>query len=115
MTKNFSRKELECKCGCGLCNMDEIFLIKLQILRDFYGKPIIINSAFRCFDHNRSLGSSDRSQHVLGRACDLKINNDSERYEILNLAFNLNFTGIATGKGFVHLDLRSGESKSWLY
>jgi zinc D-Ala-D-Ala carboxypeptidase len=37
------------------------------------GKPIIVNSAFRSAEVNRAVGSSDRSQHRHGCACDFRV------------------------------------------
>ena len=37
------------------------------------GKPIIINSAFRCKQVNDAVGSSDKSQHRLGCAADIRV------------------------------------------
>lgn len=37
------------------------------------GKPIIVNSAFRSAEVNRAVGSSDRSQHRRGTACDFRV------------------------------------------
>jgi zinc D-Ala-D-Ala carboxypeptidase len=35
------------------------------------GKPLTINSGFRCLTHNRTVGSKDTSQHPKGMACDI--------------------------------------------
>ena len=37
------------------------------------GKPIIVNSAFRCAEVNRAVGSSDKSQHRRGCAADIRV------------------------------------------
>jgi putative chitinase len=37
------------------------------------GKPILVNSAFRSADVNRAVGSSDKSQHRHGCACDFRV------------------------------------------
>jgi hypothetical protein len=37
------------------------------------GKPIIVNSAFRCKEVNDAVGSSDKSQHRLGCADDIRV------------------------------------------
>jgi hypothetical protein len=37
------------------------------------GKPIIVNSAFRSKQVNNAVGSSDRSQHRLGCAADIRV------------------------------------------
>jgi hypothetical protein len=37
------------------------------------GKPIIVNSAFRCAEVNKAVGSSDKSQHRRGCAADIRV------------------------------------------
>lgn len=44
---------------------------ELELVRKALGdKPILISSGYRCLDLNRSIGSKDTSQHVLGQAVD---------------------------------------------
>jgi putative chitinase len=37
------------------------------------GKPIMVNSAFRSAEVNRAVGSTDKSQHRRGCACDFRV------------------------------------------
>jgi len=81
---HFSRSELQCKCGCGLCYMRKQLLDGLEHLRtlccEHLGKdvPIHLGSAFRCTRHNESIVnpktkkrlSSPFSQHLVGTAGD---------------------------------------------
>ena len=43
----------------------------LDPLREAYGKPIKVNSGYRCPKLNRAVGGSATSQHVLGQAADI--------------------------------------------
>lgn len=43
---------------------------KMQEIRDILGKSIKINSAYRCLELNRAIGSKDTSQHIKFEACD---------------------------------------------
>lgn len=45
----------------------------LEMVRDVVGKPILVNSAFRSKKVNDAVGSSDRSQHRLGCAADIRV------------------------------------------
>lgn len=45
----------------------------LQPVRDYYGKPVTVNSGFRCLKLNRAIGSKDTSQHRKGEAADIEI------------------------------------------
>lgn len=45
----------------------------LEPLRQWYGKPIIIGSGYRCHSLNRAVGGACNSQHMKGEAADLHI------------------------------------------
>ena len=55
----------------------------LQPLRDIYGKPIHINSGYRCPELNKAVGGVSTSQHQRGEASDLSI--DGKARELLEL------------------------------
>lgn len=43
----------------------------LDPLREWYGKPIYVNSGYRCSELNRAVGGVGNSYHLLGCAADL--------------------------------------------
>jgi zinc D-Ala-D-Ala carboxypeptidase len=45
----------------------------LEPIRNHYGVPFSPSSGYRCLKLNRKLGSSDKSQHTRGQACDIEI------------------------------------------
>ena len=109
LTKNFSRNEFKCKCGKCTNNYIDIRLVKgLQALRDLVGKPIIINSATRCKAHNEAVGGVSNSQHVQGRAADIRVEGMTpealaRRAEQIDVFRD---GGIGTYGTFVHVDVR---------
>ena len=50
----------------------------LDPARERLGKPIMVNSGFRCVVHNRKVGGASSSQHMRGEAADLRINGKPE-------------------------------------
>ena len=44
-----------------------------QVKSTFGGKPIMVNSAFRCKQVNDAVGSKDTSQHRVGCAADIRV------------------------------------------
>ena len=48
LTKNFTRSEFDCPCGCSTQMVDPELAEKLQRIRDALGKPIKITSGYRC-------------------------------------------------------------------
>ncbi len=62
-------------------------------LREWYGKPIKINSFYRCPELNTKVGGSKTSEHVLGQAIDIDTDSVEENKKLFdwckkNLQFN---------------------------
>lgn len=123
LTKNFSKSEFQCKCGCEmpedvLENIKEVAK-QLQFIRNQVEKPIKINSAYRCLEHNRSIGSNDTSQHVLGKAADITIA-EFIPIEVKNLldvfmeSGDIRQGGLGLYNTFVHYDIRETKAR-WDY
>lgn len=105
MARYFKASEFACNCGCGGMVQPEL-VEEVDELRHQLGKPIIINSGFRCLDWNRHVGGAPSSYHMQGLACDLKFELDPLRNrKLVTLALN-RFRGIGIYKNFVHVDLR---------
>lgn len=54
-------------------NLRQLVATILQPLRDSFNLPIAINSGFRSASLNRSIGGSEKSQHLRGEAADIRI------------------------------------------
>lgn len=110
VSKNFKLSEFECKDGSHLVKVDSQLITKLQNLRDMINKPIIINSAYRTPQHNKKVGGTTNSQHLLGKAADIRVNGLSPN-ELANYCEKIGFGGIGIYKTFVHVDTRSLRSR----
>ena len=58
----------------------------LQPLRDKYGKPMKVNSGYRCKELNEIVGGVPSSQHVKGEAADIHTGSQTETYRLARLA-----------------------------
>jgi uncharacterized protein YcbK (DUF882 family) len=102
----FTNDELKCRC-CGENKFNLETLSKLNRLRQALGRPIVLNSAYRCEAYNKKIGATQT--HATGRAVDIKCSH-RDAYDIISLADVFGFTGIGVSqKGdiqsrFVHLD-----------
>ena len=123
MTKNFKIQEFECKGGCDMPLEVYENIIKLasqlQFLRDYTGRPITINSAYRCPDHNAKVGGSKTSQHLLGKAADITIQSlkPIEVYAIIEDLIDFGVMlqgGLGLYDTFVHYDIRKTRAR-WDY
>jgi zinc D-Ala-D-Ala carboxypeptidase len=62
----------------------------LNKLRDVYGKPIYINSGYRCPELNTRVGGRKNSQHLKGEAADLDTRQGNEaNKKLLKLILDL--------------------------
>lgn len=75
--KHFTEKEFHCKC-CGslgtpqtLANIKALVEEVLDPAREKLGKPIVVNSGYRCPKHNLAVGGVKNSQHMAGEAADI--------------------------------------------
>lgn len=113
LSKNFTKEEFSCKC-CNDCEINPTLVNRLQLVRDIVGVPIYINSGYRCSKHNKEIGGSSKSQHILGNAADIRIKNHSvkQMYEICKQFFT--GIGIYPEQNFIHVDLRENPT-TWVY
>ena len=64
----------------------------LQPVRDHFGKPVKINSGFRCPALNQATGGSATSDHCKGQACDFEIDGVSNPELAEWIESNLKYT-----------------------
>jgi len=56
-----------------LANLSRLAAFLEQVKTVLGGKPVMINSAFRCKQVNDAVGSKDTSQHRIGCAADIRV------------------------------------------
>lgn len=107
VSTNFKIKEFRCKDGSDTILLDSLFVVtKLQVLRDYFNKPVCINSAYRTPAYNKRIGGANNSYHMKGQAFDIVIK-DIPLDEICKQAQKIGINGIIRYNTFVHLDNRS--------
>ncbi|WHI52966.1 D-Ala-D-Ala carboxypeptidase family metallohydrolase [Microbulbifer sp. MLAF003] len=108
MFKNdyFTESELACRC-CGKNHFKDETLRRLIRVRGRYGRPMIINSGYRCPAHNARLNAT--ITHTTGQAVDVSVAVD-RAHELMKVALEEGFSGIGVKqkgpikKRFIHLD-----------
>lgn len=72
---HFTRKELDCGCGCstplGVQRNLERLALRLEDLRGIAGRPLHVNCAYRCPKRNATVGGASHSFHLVGLAADI--------------------------------------------
>lgn len=88
-------------------------------LREWYGKPIRINSFFRSIELNKAVKGSKTSDHVKGMAIDLDTGSNSENLKLFNwLKDNVEFKqllweyGDKNGPEWIHISYDSNNLKT---
>lgn len=74
----------------------------LQPLRDAWGKPLVINSGYRCPKLNKAVGGVAESQHVKGEAADVACDSPQELARTV-VRLGLDFDQMIVYPTFVHL------------
>lgn len=110
LTKNFSRSEFACKCGCGFDTIDYKVLNELQGIRNVFDATVKVNSACRCAKHNKVVGGKSSSQHLKGRAVDFTVTGISP-FEVYNYVNNYWKGGLGKYDTFTHIDSRNRKAR----
>lgn len=135
ITRNISRHEFACQCGCGSDTVDYELPFVLQRGLDYFNAiyplkdvKIHINSGTRCMFHNVKVGGKPEeagkpgsgSQHLYGRAADFyyydKVTgeklSDDETASFFEDRYKDRF-GIGRYVGRTHLDTKTGGPRRW--
>jgi len=117
----FTNKELSCPC-CGMLFISDTFLSKLTEARILAGVPFAVNSACRCDAHNKEVGGSPTSSHLVSSthscvAMDIGVTSSAQRFKILAALIKVGFTRIGVAKTFIHVDgdLAKSQEVTWVY
>lgn len=115
LSPNFNSTEFDCNCKNKTCTTTEIdpkLVEYLQKIRDYFGKPVTINSAYRCDEHNEKVGGANKSKHKYGQAADIKVSG-VKPLKVAQYAEFIGIKGIGQYSNFVHIDTR--ENKFFWY
>jgi uncharacterized protein YcbK (DUF882 family) len=111
LSTNFKVKEFACKDGSDPIFIDTELVTVLQKIRDHFGKPVTITSAYRTPPHNKTSGGTTYSQHLYGKAADIKISGVTPK-KVADFAETLlEKGGIGIYNTFTHIDVRSVKSR----
>ena len=114
--QHFIMSEFACK-HCSqviLLYLPDLAGVLERIREAVGGKPVIINSGYRCPTHNKAVGGAPASQHLAGKAADIR---SSVGYAALAKAADqaLGSRGAVLQypkRNFVHVDIRPGKSRA---
>ena len=111
LSEHFDESEFTCHhCGSIGNGMNPALIRELEKLRKIVGKPLHVNSGYRCPIHNANVGGATRSQHKLNNAADIAVP-DGMTFEEFRRACNqcdFDAIGLYPDQWFIHLDVRDG-------
>ena len=119
LAPDFKVRELRCRDGSDTVMVDETLTVVLQCIREHFGKPVTITSGYRTAAHNAAVGGAKSSQHLLGRAADIRVEGVSVE-DVAAYAESLmpGWGGVGRypvkagrAKGWVHVDTRPNKSR----
>lgn len=87
----------------------------LDGVRGIYGKPITVNSGYRCPELNKAVGGSATSDHVKGFAADITAGSKEENERLFNIIkHNFHFSQLIDEKNFswVHVSYNPNNLKN---
>ena len=92
-------------------NLIKLIELLLDPIRTKWGKPIKVNSGYRCSKLNRMVGGVSTSQHVLGEAADITVGSPEENkklFEMILSMSNILFDQLILEDGgkWIHISLK---------
>lgn len=112
LSANFRVREFACTDGSDPIFIDTDLVDILQKIRLHFGKPVTINSAYRTPTKNKAVGGETYSQHLYGRAADIKVSGVSPK-SVAAYAEKLlpKKGGIGIYSTFTHIDTRNTRAR----
>ncbi len=112
VSKNFNVKEFACTDGSDPIFIDSDLVTVLQKIRSHFGKSVKITSAYRTPSKNKACGGTTYSQHLYGRAADIKVSGVSpQKVAAYAETLLVNKGGIGIYSTFTHIDVRATKAR----
>lgn len=112
VSTNFKVKEFACTDGSDPIFIDSDLVAVLQKVRTHFGKAVTITSAYRTPGKNKAVGGQVYSQHLYGRAADIKVKGVTPKTVAAYVEKLMPKSGgIGIYKTFVHVDVRSAKAR----
>ena len=112
LSTNFKVREFACSDGSDPIFIDSNLVNVLQKIRTHFGKSVTITSAYRTPGRNKAVGGQTYSQHLYGKAADIKVKGVAPK-TVAAYANTLlpKSGGIGTYNSFVHVDVRKTKAR----
>ena len=113
LSEHFHADEFRCRC-CGELHplgVHPALVEHLEAVRAHFGKPVKINSGYRCPAHNKAVGGATSSKHMEGIAADHYIKGVSAALVAAFHNKRLQDGGVGKYETFTHIDVRGYKAR----
>ena len=106
----FRVSEFACKDGSDAVFIDLALVVVLDAIREHFQAPVTIMSGYRTEEYNEKIGGAAKSQHVLGKAADIRVRgvSPSAVYRWLDTWHE---GGLGRYDTFTHVDTRTNKAR----
>ena len=120
ISENFRLQEFDSSCEREMPLEVQKNVIQLgqnlQVLRDYLGASITINSGYRSPERNKKIKGATRSQHLLGTAADIVVKGHTPKQvadaiELLISQGKMREGGLKAYSTFTHYDIRGTKAR----
>ncbi len=120
LTIHFNINEFACSDGTGvpwdLVENVKVLAANLQVLRNYLGEPLKVNSGYRNPTYNKQIGGETDSRHLKAQAADIVCRSKTPRelasiIEKLIKEDRMLEGGIGVYPGFIHYDVRGYKAR----
>lgn len=94
----------------AIINMTSLIDEVLDPIREKWGKPIYVNSGYRCEALNKAVGGVSTSQHCRGEASDITAGSVELNKSLFNMIYNMK-----TFEGFIFDQLIDESDYKWIH
>lgn len=113
LSEHFSEEEFHCHCGkCTFPGVKPELIDLLELIRDHFDTPVHVVSGYRCPAHNATVDGAKLSQHVVGKAADIRLKgvNPADVASYVEQVYP-NTYGVGRYRTFTHVDVRKQKAR----
>lgn len=112
ISPHFKRSEFTCRCGCGKDTVDAELITVLEQIRNYFNRPVVVTSGYRCPARNEAVGGAHGSMHMEGKAADIQVAGVYPS-DVVKFAEQVmpNGGGIGIYETWTHVDVRDSKAR----
>jgi len=108
----FNRHDFSCPCGCGFADVSKELVELLDAVQQHFEQSVVIQKGCCCTQYSKECGDIYASQHLLGTAADITVNNipANRVSDYLETQYRQQY-GIGRSENYTHIDIRASAAR----